>query len=94
MLSIHKTDICIENYISSTEKEDSVPQRQRFVSEFDVTYLQHIGRERSTAAPDRLTIYPSSFFYPVQAYRGAGAYLSCQRAITERHTVTHIPGPI
>lgn len=48
MLSIHKTDMCIESHISSTEEEDGVPQRQRFVPEFDVTYLQHTARERST----------------------------------------------
>lgn len=79
MLSIHKTDLCIESYISSTEEEDSVPQRQRFVPEFDVTYLQHTARERSTAAPylsNHLFIF---FLLSSSSLQRAGAYLSCQR---------------
>lgn len=79
MLSIHKTDLCIESYISSTEEEDSVPQRQRFVPEFDVTYLQHTARERSTAAPylsNHLSIF---FLLSSSSLQRAGAYLSCQR---------------
>lgn len=83
---VHKTNICIESYISSAEKK-TVSHKDK---DLCLSLMWHISNTQQEKGAQPLlicpTIYPSSSFYPVQACKGQEP-ISCQRAITERQSL-------